>query len=93
MIVVLQLLVSALWAVAFATGLAIVYGLDPYGYQEKGYPSVIASAFYNGYNRMAWALAMSWLIFACYHGYGGKNKFHGRSRDWSSWETMRCCEA
>ena len=61
------------WAAAFATGLAVVYGLNIRLDMEA--LSDVATAFYGGLHRAAWALALGWLIFACCRGYGGKLQF------------------
>lgn len=31
----------------------------------------IESAFYESFSRVSWAIALSWIIFACVKGYGG----------------------
>ena len=61
-----------MWALSTVSALCVVYILDPgaYGY-TKDYPSLAASVAYNGLHRVAWAFALGWLIFACFHGYGG----------------------
>ena len=33
--------------------------------------SLSAQAVYGGFHRLAWAVALSWLVFACCRGYGG----------------------
>ena len=66
-----------LWAVAFAIGLAVVYGLNipkrsalP---PATGVPTTEAMDIaYGGLHRLSWALAVSWVIFACCRGYGGR---------------------
>ena len=35
-------------------------------------PSQAASVLFNTFGRSAWAAALSWLVFACFHGYGGE---------------------
>ena len=57
------------WAAAFATGLAVVYGLNIKIDMEPLSDGL--AAFYGGCHRAAWALALGWLIFACCRGYGG----------------------
>ncbi len=53
--------------------MAVVYGVDVQGILngEKDDLSDAASAAYNAFHRLAWGVALSWLIFACHHGYGG----------------------
>ncbi len=34
-------------------------------------PPTAGSVLYNTFGRSAWAAAMAWLVFACFHGYGG----------------------
>ena len=57
------------WSSAFATGLAVVYGLNIH--QGMGVISTQVAAFYGGFHRAAWALALGWVIIACTRGYGG----------------------
>ena len=64
-------MVTWAWAAAFATGLAVVYGLNIKIDMEP--LSDTASAFYGGFHRAAWAIALGWLIFACCRGYGGNS--------------------
>ena len=68
-----------LWLVAFGVGLAVVYGLNipkifGFGYPEAEPLSKYQNIFYGGFHRLAWALAVSWVIFACCRGYGGKKQ-------------------
>ncbi|XP_041468383.1 nose resistant to fluoxetine protein 6-like [Lytechinus variegatus] len=64
-----KLVVIIGWAVATATGLAVVYGL--YG-EFNGRPlSTAENAIYMAFGHFAWAIALSWVIFACHYGYGG----------------------
>ncbi|GFN98498.1 nose resistant to fluoxetine protein 6-like [Plakobranchus ocellatus] len=59
------------WAIAWAVGLATVYGLYE---NTDGHPvSSEVAALYNAMARIAWGAAVSWVIFACATGYGGKN--------------------
>ena len=61
------------WTFAVATGMAIVYGLDlPSGSFASGRKlSMTENIVYGGFHRLAWAIAVSWVIFACSRGYGG----------------------
>jgi hypothetical protein len=59
--------VTLLWAAALLTTSLVVYGLVPH---QKALPlslpaSTAARAIYNGLHRLAWALALSWIILAC----------------------------
>ena len=55
-----------LWLGATVLGLAVAYGLVSYqtNFAEPNI-SVAASVCYNGLHRLAWSLALSWLIIAC----------------------------
>jgi hypothetical protein len=58
------------WLTAFATGMAVVYGLH-----ESGEPATRDYLLsYGALNRQAWGFALTWVIFACVHGYGGENQ-------------------
>ena len=60
------------WLCAFGIGYAVVYGLDiPSHMDENTAPSKFINAFYGGFHRTAWGIALGWLIFACCKGYGG----------------------
>lgn len=64
----------ALWAISFAMGMSVVYGEDSVNYSlERDEPAQWLNVSYNTFARSAWGFAMSWLIFACFHGYGGDN--------------------
>ena len=76
------------WAIAFAIGLAVVYGLNLPAHMpgdsnfvtfddfsqppEAPNLSLAASAVYGGFHRFAWAVAIGWVVFACCRGYGGQ---------------------
>ena len=60
------------WTIAVATGLAIVYGFDlPSEPVWQRRLSMTENIIYGGFHRLAWAIAVSWVIFACSRGYGG----------------------
>jgi len=65
-------LVAFCWAVAIATGLAVMYGLsallDPI---EVPVINDATRVIYGVFHRLAWAFAVGWVIFACVNGYGG----------------------
>ncbi len=64
------------WVLAFGMGLAVVYGLNVKVGMEP--PSHAVSVIYGGFHRLAWSLALGWVIFACARGYGGKNINQGK---------------
>ena len=60
------------WSIATAMALAILYGLTPY-LDQTIVPTIddgIRVSF-GVFNRLAWAVAVAWVIFACINGYGG----------------------
>ena len=58
------------WALAWAVGLSVVYGLFE---NTNGHPiSTEVAALYNSMDRIAWGAAVCWVIFACATGYGGE---------------------
>ena len=68
-----------LWVCSVALGFAVVFGL--YSLRGKTRPydagfSKFESAFYHGFSRIAWGLALSWVTFACVKGHGGKYIVH-----------------
>ncbi|XP_072168994.1 nose resistant to fluoxetine protein 6-like [Diadema setosum] len=63
-------LAAAGWAMASGVGIAVVYGL--YGISRGTVtPSSTTSAAYVSLSTFAWAVALSWVVFACHYGYGG----------------------
>ncbi|XP_066945965.1 nose resistant to fluoxetine protein 6-like [Macrobrachium rosenbergii] len=60
------------WLLATATGLAVVFGMYDYN-QFNQYPGYnwADSIFYGSLHRLAWGLALAWVVFACHYGYGG----------------------
>lgn len=77
-----------LWAAAFATGLAVMYGLN-IPQLTAGNSNVVTidqiqpptdalslaeHSVYGGFHRFAWSVAIGWVIFACCRGYGGTNR-------------------
>ncbi|XP_071495950.1 nose resistant to fluoxetine protein 6-like [Diadema antillarum] len=63
-------LAAAGWAMASGVGIAVVYGL--YGISRGTVtPSTTTSAAYVSLSTFAWAVTLSWVVFACHYGYGG----------------------
>ena len=58
---------------AFATGYLVVYGLNvPAIFFEGKTLSPAETHIYGGFHRLAWGMAVGWVIFACCRGYGGR---------------------
>ncbi|XP_046394956.1 O-acyltransferase like protein-like [Ischnura elegans] len=58
------------WTFSTASLLTVIFGV--YGLMQVDHVyNVWESSFYAGFHRTAWALALSWVIFACMHGYAG----------------------
>jgi len=69
----LQQVNALCWLLATGIGIAVIYGLDfSRALTQKPYP-IVSSAFYGGFHRLAWGVALGWVVFACSRGYGGKN--------------------
>ncbi|XP_003728287.1 nose resistant to fluoxetine protein 6 [Strongylocentrotus purpuratus] len=66
------------WCAATAIGMACVYGL--YGGYNNHPLSPTENAVYMALCRFAWAVSLSWVVFACHYGYGGW------INDFLSWE-------
>ncbi|KAK8406207.1 hypothetical protein O3P69_007137 [Scylla paramamosain] len=61
------------WIAAVATMSAVVFGLKDYNtLTMKPHEYVPAiSILYGGLHRLAWGVAVAWMVFACHMGYGG----------------------
>ena len=62
---------SWIWAIAFLVGCLVIYGLVPYQKDTTLAASLAERTLYGGFHRLAWALALSWVILACIKGAGG----------------------
>ena len=62
---------SWIWAIAFLVGCLVIYGLVPYQKDPTLAASLAERVLYGGLHRLAWALALSWVILACIKGAGG----------------------
>ena len=57
--------VLCLWCAATVAGASVVYGIARYNPVSSLHPSLADRAAYNGLSKLAWSLALSWLILAC----------------------------
>ncbi|XP_078664426.1 nose resistant to fluoxetine protein 6-like isoform X2 [Branchiostoma floridae x Branchiostoma belcheri] len=57
------------WCTATATALAVVYGM--YGVYNGAVLTYSGNLFFVTVHRVVWAMAIGWMVIACYHGYGG----------------------
>ena len=60
-----------IWSIAFLVGCLVIYGLVPYQKDIQSDAPLAERAIYGGFHRLAWALAVSWVILACIKGAGG----------------------
>merc|ERR550517_1016746 len=71
-----------IWVLAALTGCLVVYGLVPYQKDSTLLASTTERALYGGLHRLAWALALAWVILACVKGRGGPVN---SILSWSAW--------
>ncbi|XP_044737874.1 nose resistant to fluoxetine protein 6-like [Chrysoperla carnea] len=62
--------VTIMWILTGAVMLFIVFGNWPI-VNGDFVPSRLYNSLYIGFHRSVWALGLSWIVFACIHGYGG----------------------
>lgn len=61
---------ALLWIISLATMLYIAFGLHPL--LQDGYEyNRLFNTLFASLSRTIWGIALSWIIFACVHGYGG----------------------
>lgn len=65
-----QPIVTILWTLSIGAILAIVYGIYWINQPNHG-TTTLESSFHESFHRVGWALALSWIIFACINDYGG----------------------
>lgn len=65
-----KLCVYSGWLIVLASMLAIIFGIYSM-YVPNSQNTIVESAFYESFNRVAWVISLSWVIFACVNGYGG----------------------
>ncbi len=62
------------WILASITGYLVIYGLNLPEIFAGNIPPKAALDIYGGFHRLAWGVAVSWVIFACCRGYGGNSR-------------------
>ena len=68
---VFQTVVALGWTLASVLGISCVYGFYP-SYDNGDVMSTAANVMYGTFSRCVWAVALSWVVFACKYGYGGR---------------------
>lgn len=64
-----KLVVVCGWTLSITNCFTIVFGI--YSFQQLDYDgSILFDASYESMIRVLWAASLSWIIFACVHGYG-----------------------
>ena len=65
-------MLAACSIVASAIGLAVIYGMVPYLNPDE-VPRIndFSRVTYGSFHRIGWAAFVIWIIFTCFHGYGG----------------------
>lgn len=66
----LQAIVAIGWTISIGSMLAIVFGIYPIN-QPSNETTPLESSFHESFSRVSWAIALSWIIFACTMDYGG----------------------
>jgi len=72
MFFIFQELNLIIWVLAFILGYLVIYGLNLPEVNNGSPLSKEAAYIYGGFHRLAWGLAVGWVVFACCRGYGGK---------------------
>ena len=62
---------SFFWVLAFIVAMLCIFGIAPYHPVSGKFGSLAERVIYNGFNRLAWACAISWVIVACVKKRGG----------------------
>lgn len=58
------------WAISLALMAGVIFGNYPLQ-QIDSEASSLDYGLYDAFSRVAWAIALCYIIFACVHGYGG----------------------
>lgn len=68
-----KLTVMVGWILSFIIQMVILYGLSPY-LDDETVPVInpFFRVIYGVFHRTLWSVVISWIIFVCVKGYGGK---------------------
>lgn len=69
------------WVVSISLLLAANLAMYPIS-QIENTPSIMDDALYNVFSRLIWAIGLSYIIFACVHGYGGPGNWFLSLKIW-----------
>lgn len=78
-------LMQLLWLLALLLLVAVIWSVYPYTQPGRAPMSPLAGAFYLCCSRLAWSLALCWLIWACQCGRGG---VINTLLSWSVWQPI-----
>jgi len=77
---------STIWLITFCTIFGIIFGIFPLQQTHMAHDETrLQASFYLSLSRVSWAIALSWIIFACSHGYGG---FINWLLTWPQWQPI-----
>lgn len=80
----LQTIVICCWIVSLFTLAAAIVGAH-YFNRLNFTAEVLNAAFFESFVRVSWAIALSWIIFACVRGYGGPVNW---MLSWPQWQPL-----
>ena len=76
-----SLVTTCCWTLAVVLAVSVVYGVSGYNllldarvaqpFHKEQNPPLAARVIFNGFGKIAWALAISWVILACVKKRGG----------------------
>lgn len=89
-IILSKIVITTGWIISLGIILAIIFG--QYNIQQFGHiNNEIEDAFYDSCSRVGWAIAISWIIFACVQGYGGCINWFLSLKEWQPLGRLSYC--
>lgn len=70
------------WTIAFGIGMSVIYGPFTVFKTDGDSFNRTENIFYGAFSRLAWALALGWVIYACHNKMGG---IINRFLSWKAW--------